>query len=134
MVVGLMLLAACATGTSAPSRFYVLAPLEAPEAEPQLAPGERCLAIGIGPVEIPAYLDRPQIVTRLSNNELNLAEFDKWAEPLRDNLIRVLAENISSLLCTEPITISLGKAIHASITRWPSTLLSWMENSEASRL
>jgi hypothetical protein len=105
MVVGLMLLAACATGTSAPSRFYVLAPLEAPEAEPQLAPGERCLAIGIGPVEIPAYLDRPQIVTRLSNNELNLAEFDKWAEPLRDNLIRVLAENISSLLCTEPITI-----------------------------
>jgi hypothetical protein len=100
-----MFLAACATGTSAPSRFYILSPLEAEEAQNQLAPGERCLAIGIGPLELPAYLDRPQIVTRLSNNELNLAEFDKWAEPLRDNLIRVLAENISSLLCTEPITV-----------------------------
>jgi uncharacterized lipoprotein YmbA len=102
---GLMLLAACVTGTSAPSRFYVLYPLAATEAGPQLAPAERCLAIGIGPVELPAYLDRPQIVTRLSNNELKLAEFDQWAEPLKDNLIRVLAENISSLVCTEPITI-----------------------------
>jgi len=44
-------------------------------------------------------------VTRLSNNEPKLAEFDQWAEPLEDNLIRVLAENISSLVCTEPITI-----------------------------
>jgi uncharacterized lipoprotein YmbA len=103
--VALLLLGACVTGTSAPSRFYVLHPVAATETELQPAPVERCLAIGIGPLELPAYLDRPQIVTRLSHNELKLAEFDKWAEPLRDNLIRVVAENISSLLCTEPITI-----------------------------
>ena len=102
---GLMFLAACVTGTSAPSRFYVLSPLAATEAGPQLAPGERCLAIGIGPVELPAYLDRPEIVSRLSSNELKLADFDRWAEPLGENFTRVLAENIANLICTEPITI-----------------------------
>ncbi len=98
-----MHLAGCAS--SAPSRFYVLSPLASSKAESQALKDEVCIAIGIGPVELPAYLDRPQIVTRVSENELNLAEFDKWAEPLKDNLFRVLAENLSTLLCADAISI-----------------------------
>jgi len=99
----LMHLAGCAG--SAPSRFYVLSPLAGSKAESQALKGEVCITIGIGPVELPAYLDRPQIVTRVSENELNLAEFDKWAEPLKDNFSRVLTENLSTLLCADAISI-----------------------------
>ena len=98
-----MYLAGCAS--SAPSRFYVLSPLVSSKAESQALKDEGCIAIGIGPVELPAYLDRPQIVTRVSENELNLAEFDKWAEPLKDNFSRVLVENLSTLLCADTISI-----------------------------
>ena len=99
----LMHLAGCAS--SAPTRFYVLSPLASSKAESQALKDEGCIAIGIGPVELPAYLDRPQIVTRVSENELNLAEFDKWAEPLKENFSRVLVENMSSLLCADAISI-----------------------------
>ena len=99
----LMHLAGCAS--SAPTRFYVLSPLPGAKAESQTLKDEGCIAIGIGPVELPAYLDRPQIVTRVSENELNLAEFDKWAEPLKENFSRVLVENLSTLLCADAISI-----------------------------
>jgi uncharacterized lipoprotein YmbA len=100
----LMISVGCVTGTTAPSRFYVLSAMPS-SAEQTQDFTERCLAIGIGPVEVAQYLDRPQIVTRVSPNELKLGEFDKWAEPLKDNVIRVLAENLSALLCTDPIAV-----------------------------
>jgi uncharacterized lipoprotein YmbA len=64
---------------------------------------ERCFSIGIGPISIPYYLDRPQIVTRGASNEFTLAEFDRWGEPVGDNLKRALAANLSILLCTKTI-------------------------------
>ena len=63
--------------------------------------GRRCLSFGIGPIKIPEYLNQPKIVTRKGPNELTLAEFDRWAERLKDNLTRVLAKNLSNLLCTK---------------------------------
>ncbi len=92
-------------GTSAPTRFYVLSPMPASEEGSQVALDERCLAIGIGPITMPQYLERPQIVTRLSSNEMKLADFDQWAEPLKDNFTRVLAENLSALLCADAMAI-----------------------------
>jgi uncharacterized lipoprotein YmbA len=67
--------------------------------------GEHCLAIGIGPVKIPEYLNQPEIVTRIAQNEVRLDEFAKWAEPLENNISRALAENFSSLLCLRSIVI-----------------------------
>lgn len=102
----LMGLMGCAiAGRTAPSRFYLLSSLATSESEARVAIGARPIAIGIGPVEIPQYLDRPQIATRLNQNELRLAEFDKWAEPLKDNIARVLAENLAVLLHAQPVTI-----------------------------
>ncbi|MDB4444478.1 PqiC family protein [bacterium] len=92
-------------GRTAPSRFYLLSSLAASGSEPAAATGARPIAIGIGPVEISHYLDRPQIATRLSRNELSLSEFEKWAEPLQDNVTRVLAENLAVLLRAESVTI-----------------------------
>jgi len=63
------------------------------------------LAIGVGPVSIPERLDRPQIVTRSSRYEVELAEFDRWAEPLEQSFARVLAENLSRAIPTDRISL-----------------------------
>jgi len=56
-------------------------------------------------VKIPEYLNQPEIVTRIAQNELRLDELAKWAEPLEDSISLALAENLSSLLCTRSIAI-----------------------------
>ena len=76
-------------GSSAPSKFYLLSSLAKSDAQTRNPESPVRLAVGVGPVEVPAYLDRPQIVTRLSLNTLRLAEFDKWAEPLKDTVSRI---------------------------------------------
>jgi hypothetical protein len=63
------------------------------------------MEIGVGPVELQEYLNRPQIVTRQSPNRLELAEFDRWIEPLKKSLPRILAENLSALLGTERVAV-----------------------------
>ena len=96
-----VLMMGCA-GT-APTHFYVMTALPHSERIPALPGDKRNLAIGVGPVELPAYLDRPQIVTRLGATTLDLSEFHRWAEPLKDNIPRILAENLSNLLATDYI-------------------------------
>ncbi len=54
--------------------------------------------IGIGPVRLPEYLQRPQLVTRLDSNRLQLTDGHRWAEPLADNITRVIRENLTLLL------------------------------------
>lgn len=95
----LMILGGCAS--TQPSKFYLLTSLPDAGTSKPVAAAERGVAIGIGPIELPPYLDRPQIVTRASENQLDLSEFNRWAEPLRDNVARVLAENLSILLSTD---------------------------------
>jgi uncharacterized protein len=92
-------------GTSPPSRFYLMTPL--PEADAPAPAGQRepGSALGVGPVKLPAYLDRPEVVTRSSPNALQVAEFDRWAEPLEENFTRVLAMNLAVLAGTHRISI-----------------------------
>jgi uncharacterized protein len=91
---------------SQPSRFYLLSPSPNTETASLGAPGEQGPTIGVGPVTLPRYLDRPQIVTRTSPYELKLAEFDRWAESLDTNFARVLAENLSSLIPASRVAAS----------------------------
>jgi uncharacterized lipoprotein YmbA len=101
LVASLLGLGACA---SMPSRFYLLTPLNASETSPATTATQGPV-IGIGPVTLPKYLDRPQIVTRASRNQLTLGEFDRWAEPLQDNVSRVLGENLARLVPTDHILL-----------------------------
>ncbi len=90
----LMVLTGCA-GSS--TRFYVLTPVPVVSASTAVSP-ESAVAIGLYPVRLPAYLDRPEIVTRIDANRIQLAEFDQWGEPLQDAVTRILARNLSLLL------------------------------------
>ncbi len=96
-----LVLSGCASSPT--PRFYLLSSLEATSQEMKPSAEERCFSIGIGPINIPDYIDRPQIVTRGAPIEFKLAEFDRWGEPVKDNLKRVLAKNLSMLLCTKTI-------------------------------
>jgi len=85
---------------SAPTKFYLLHALDNPSAQSAIP---RQINVGVGPVEIPEYLNRPQIADRISATELRFAEYSRWAEPLERCVQRVLAENLSLLLGTERI-------------------------------
>lgn len=61
--------------------------------------------IGIGPVRLPEYLDRPQMVVRTGPNRVQLAERHRWVEPLGENIVRVLREDLAMMLNTEQLSI-----------------------------
>ncbi len=91
----LIILSGCG-GRSAPSRYYILSALK--EGGPPGVGHESDLSVGIGPVKIPGYLNRPQIVTRGGQNELLVADFERWGGSLPENIASVIAENLSPLL------------------------------------
>lgn len=97
---GLLILAGC--GTTKPSKFYLMTPTTE-TADVQSATENP--AVGIGPITLPAYLDRPEIAQRLGDNQIHYAGSHRWAEPLRVSFTRVLGENIGAMLPTDRITI-----------------------------
>ena len=56
------------------------------------------LALGIGPVTIPETVNRPNIVTPLDSNQVEVAEYHRWSEPLIENISRVVVTNIANRL------------------------------------
>lgn len=82
-----------------PTRFYTLSS----EAEPLVEASN--LGIGVGPISLPQYLDRPQIVVRTDPNQVTLSEFDAWIEPLDSMLPRVLAQDLARLLGTDRVFV-----------------------------
>lgn len=98
----LMVLAGCAASTE-PSRFYRLTPMPGSDPKVLSEKAGQGVSVGVGPVEIPDYLDRPQIVTSSNRNKIKIAEFDRWSGSLKDNFGRVLSENLSILLSTDRV-------------------------------
>ena len=105
LIVCLVLLGGClGKGTQKPTEFYLLQPLS-PSMEEQGAVAGEGIVLGIGPVRVREYLNRPQIVTRTSTNEITIHEFHYWGEPLSTNFTAILAQNLSVLLSTDRILI-----------------------------
>ena len=100
LLIGVILLSAC--GTSQPTRYYILSSLADVETE---TVSRSDLVIGVGPVKLPEYLDRYQIVSRQTDHELQVAVLDNWAEPLGVSLSRVLRENLGILLGTDAVFV-----------------------------
>jgi len=77
-------------------RLYVLT-AQASDADRTAATWPEDITIGVGPLVFPDYLDRPQMVTRSGDIEMIAAPRARWAEPLKENTIRVLVENLATL-------------------------------------
>ena len=90
----LAMVTACA---SAPSQFYTLNSTTALTATVSAV---SLLSVAVGPVAVPAAVDRPQIVLSVGANQLRLDEFNRWAAPLADNITEVLIINLMQELGT----------------------------------
>jgi uncharacterized lipoprotein YmbA len=99
-----LLLAGCIGTPTRPSTFYVLSADSAEPMQGREAPAAP-LSVGLGPVELPDVLDRPQIVTRPDPNRIDLAEYDRWGGDLNKDLSRVLARNLMGRLNTDAVLI-----------------------------
>jgi uncharacterized lipoprotein YmbA len=62
------------------------------------------IAVGVGPVAIPGYLSRNQIVSREAQNRLRVDSTNYWGAPLDEEVQRVLGENIRRLLRSERVS------------------------------
>jgi len=80
-------------GDVKPQHYYLLSPLAEANSD-----AETSHNLIFSRVEFPTYLDRPQIVTRSLQDELQISNNDRWGEPLQDNLVRVLKENLQRRL------------------------------------
>jgi len=115
----LMSLGGCIT--SQPSKFYILTPINYDADKKHvdiLMPDQRKLlhnidiskknalknlTLGLGPVSIPKYLDRSQLVVRVNPNQIKLEDFHQWAGSPRDDIPAILQENLSTLLGIDAI-------------------------------
>jgi uncharacterized lipoprotein YmbA len=87
-----MAAAGCA---SAPSQFYTLNSTVTDWATPPV----NC-AVVVGPVSVPADVDRPQFTVLVAPNRVAIDEFNRWAAPLGDNIARAVAGDLVAQLGT----------------------------------
>lgn len=90
-----LLVAGCA---SAPSKFYTLAATAKSDGGT-----DAHFAIVVGPVTVPAEVDRPQFTTQTAPNRVAVDEFNRWAEPLNEGIARVVAADLATLLGTSRV-------------------------------
>ena len=86
-----VLLGAC--GTTVPPVYYSLEDQAMSVAARATTP-----RVAIVQVKIPDALDRPQLLIRSAGNRLLLSEQRRWAEPLRQEIPRVVADDLGRLL------------------------------------
>lgn len=89
-------LAGCVTGTSSPARYYMLS--AATQGAANAGPAASAYVVAVGPVTVPEAVDRPQLVLSVAANRLEVADFDRWAAPLKSEIARVIALNLGAAL------------------------------------
>ncbi len=91
------------------SKFYLLTPTaDTAAATPASAPGSTSASdftIGLGPIKLPPYLDRPEIVTRAAANRLELSKEDRWGESVQNGFTSAMERDLSAQTGTENIII-----------------------------
>jgi len=84
---------------SAPARFYTLN-----STAKGAGTSTANFAVAVGPVTLPAEVDRPQFTVQVTPNRVAVDEFNRWAAPLNENIARVIAGDLATLLGTPRVT------------------------------
>jgi len=93
-----LILGGCISVQNSPTpRFYMLSALNESQISKRMDIASDVL-IGVGPVKIPEYQDRPQIVTQSKDETLKFAQFDRWGESLDLGVERLIAEDLTVML------------------------------------
>ncbi len=105
MVVPAVLACCCGCfGKAVTSSYYTLNPV----AQKIDSIGTRAaaqLVIGLGPLTLPDYLDRPVIVTRIGPNRVAINEGHRWAGTLQSEILRVMALNLETLTGARQVVV-----------------------------
>src|SRR6187431_2682129 len=80
-------------GTSPQAKFYSMSTGVAS----QRVDSKATFIVAIGPVSIPEMINRPQIVTHAGANQVTINEFARWAGPLKSEIPRVIAGNLTQM-------------------------------------
>lgn len=91
------LVGGCASKTQ-PSHFYSLG-----ETPPMTRAADSSLTLALGPIDLPRYLDRPQLVTRDGANQLKVDEYHRWGGSLEEEMQRLLAAQLMDAIGTERV-------------------------------
>lgn len=94
------LLTACvlASGCGGYKSYYMLTP----DGSPPSGGGQ---GIGVGPVSVAEYIDRPNLVVQEGENSLSMAADHRWAGDLSASVARVTAANLGRRLGTGNVRI-----------------------------
>lgn len=65
------------------------------------------LSVTVGPVSLPGYIDRPEVVFQSGPNEFKLPSNARWIGSLQENISRVLAANLGQELHSNQVHSSL---------------------------
>lgn len=87
--------------------FYALEPAAQVETA---AAATAVPAVSVGPVTLPEGVDRPQFVVRVAANRVEILETHRWAEPLKSEIPRLIAENLRRLLGSSRVSSYLQHA------------------------
>lgn len=78
-------------GSSAPTNFYTLQSDTPIKQERGIS---KTKTLMVGPIEIPKYLEKPQMVLTDSQYQLYYSDFNWWSSPLEDNIKNVMVMNL----------------------------------------
>ena len=95
-------LSACLGAGPKPS-FYALSSATDASSPPLASRAE--LGLAVGPIEFPRYLDRPELVARDGENELVVANAHRWGGSLRNDILRVVSDDLGRLLGTSRVAM-----------------------------
>ena len=85
-------------------RFYMLSAINETQVSKKINITSGVI-IGVGPVKIPEYLDRPQMVTKDKEGIFKFDEFDRWGESLDLGMARLIREDLTVMLPGAKLTL-----------------------------
>jgi uncharacterized lipoprotein YmbA len=113
------------------SRFFILTPISdsaGTGAQAASTSAGSQVVVGVGPVDFPDYLRRLPVVKRVAPNRVDLSDEERWAEPLDKNFVRVLSENLATLLNTSrierfpwPVKDRIDYQVEVNVERFETT-------------
>jgi len=99
MCLGVLSLAGC--GRSPHANFYTLTSTVKPVVAD---PARTSPSVAVASISLPELVDRPQFVVPVDGSRVDILEAQRWAEPLKSGIPRLLAENLSGLLGTDRVS------------------------------
>jgi uncharacterized protein len=98
------------------SKFYLLTPTadtatSTTAQTPTQIPADS-FTLGLGPIKLPPYLDRPEVVTRMAPNRLELSKEDRWGESVQNGFTLAMERNLAAQTGSVVIVFPWYNTVH----------------------